>query len=164
MRTISPRLVPLLLAVAAAPIAAQSDSAVTPVAAPVLRDDGWHLTLFRSPGTGVEWRQGRWGVHAAHYPTIVRAPGQARARAAAFVRVGAAWYARPGGWSPYVAPSVLVSLDRDWGNGVLTEAGVRLPVVRGTAIRAGVGVLAAFDGTVRVNPTIGVSLRLRRTR
>ncbi len=74
---------------------------------------------------------------------------------------GATWYARPGGLSLYVTPSVVWSLQRRWKSGALTEGGVRVSGQSPLMLRVGVGVLTTTDGEVRVNPTIGLGLRLR---
>jgi hypothetical protein len=56
----------------------------------------------------------------------------------------------------------VLSLDDDWDNGVLTEVGVRIPVFSRASLRGGVGVLRTFNGRTRVNPTIGLDIRLGR--
>jgi hypothetical protein len=61
-----------------------------------------------------------------------------------------------------VSPSLVLSLDDDWDNGVLTEVGVRFPLFARASLRGGVGVLQTFDGETRVNPTIGLDVRLGR--
>ena len=124
------------------------------------REGGAYLTVFRSPATGVELRSARAGIHAGFYPTILKADGQAKGENTNFVRLGASVYARSQGWSPYFAPALLVSLDDDWKSGVLSDAGVRVPLARRTAFRLGVGVLTTFDGEIRVNPTVGLDIRL----
>jgi hypothetical protein len=54
----------------------------------------------------------------------------------------------------------VLSLDDDWDNGILTELGLRIPVFSRASLRGGVGVLRTFDGETRVNPTIGLDVRL----
>ena len=124
------------------------------------RDGGVYLTVFRSPSTGIEVRGARAGVHAGFYPTILKADGQSEGENTNFIRLGAAAYARSHGWTPYFAPALLLSLDEDWKSGVLSDAGVRIPVAGRAALRVGVGVLTTFDGEIRVNPTVGLDLRL----
>lgn len=143
----------LLLAATHMPLAAQE--APTPAG-------GLHFTGFRSPATGLELRRGRLGVHTGFYPTILEADGQSDGENTNFIRIGVAAYLRTGGLTPYVAPALLLSLDDDWDNGILSEAGVRAPVTRRLALRGGVGVLTTFDGEVRVNPTVGFDVRLGR--
>ena len=128
--------------------------------APPAPEGGWYLTAFRSPATGIEYRTGRFAIHAGHYVTILATTDQAPGASTNFVRTGASFYLRPAGWTPYVSPSLVLSLDDDWANGILTEAGVRFPLFSRASLRGGVGVLRTFDGRTRVNPTIGVDVRL----
>ncbi len=121
---------------------------------------GLYLTVFRSPSTGLEYRAGRLGVHAGWYPTILKADGQSEGENTNFVRLGATAYLRPRGLTPYISPALLVSLDDDWRSSLLTEAGMRIPVAGRFSVRGGVGVLTDFNGEVRVNPTIGLDVRL----
>jgi hypothetical protein len=119
---------------------------------------GVYLTMFRSPATGLELRAGRAAVHAGHYPTILTRDG-VRGNVD-FVRAGVTYYARPSGATPYVSPSLVVSLDRGWRGGALTEAGVRGRLYRRLNGRLGAAVLTTTDGLVRVNPTVGFDLKL----
>jgi len=123
-------------------------------------EGGFYLTAFRSPATGLEYRAGRFAIHAGHYVTILKARDQAKGETTNFVRTGASFYVRPSGWTPYISPSVVLSLDDDWDNGVLTELGLRIPVFSRASLRGGVGVLRTFNGQTRVNPTIGLDVRL----
>jgi hypothetical protein len=54
----------------------------------------------------------------------------------------------------------VLSLDDDWDNGILTELGLRFPIFPRASLRGGVGVLRTFDGETRVNPTVGLDVRL----
>jgi hypothetical protein len=153
----------LAVAILAAVPAAHAAHAQSHVVAPA-SERGVYLTVFRSPATGVELRAGRLAVHAGHYPTILRADGQRDGENTNFVRLGGSLSLRSRGWSPYVAPALLVSLDGDWDSGVLSELGVRLPVAGRLAFRAGVAVLTTFGGEARVNPTIGLDLNLGSAR
>ncbi len=130
------------------------------VQAPPPREGGLYLTAFRSPATGLEYRSGRFAIHAGYYVTILKSGEQAKAENTNFVRTGASFYLRPAGWTPYVSPSIVISLDDDWDHGVLTELGLRIPVFSRASLRGGVGVLRTFGGETRVNPTIGVDVRL----
>lgn len=123
-------------------------------------EHGLYLTVFRSPSTGLEYRAGRFGVHAGWYPTILKADGQDEGENTNFVRLGGTAYLRPSGISPFLSPAVLVSLDDDWSTSVLAEAGLRVPVTGRFSVRGGVGVLSDLKGEVRVNPTIGLDVRL----
>lgn len=115
---------------------------------------------FRSPATGLEYRAGRFAIHGGYYVTILKTGEQAKGENTNFARAGASFYLRPAGWTPYVSPSVVLSLDDDWDNGILTELGLRIPVVSRAGLRGGVGVLRTFDGETRVNPTIGLDVLL----
>lgn len=137
--------------------ASAQDSKQTVAAAP---ESGFYLTTFRSPATGLEYRSGRFAIYAGHYVTILKTDDQVKGDSTHFVRTGASFYLRPSGWTPYVSPSVVLSLDDDWGNGMLTELGLRIPVFSRASLRDGVGVLRTFDGQTRVNPTIGLDVRL----
>lgn len=100
---------------------------------------------FRSPATGLEYRAGRFAIHGGYYVTILKTGEQAKGENTNFARAGASFYLRPAGWTPYVSPSVVLSLDDDWDNGILTELGLRIPVVSRAGLRGGVGVLRTFD-------------------
>lgn len=123
-------------------------------------EGGLYVTAFRSPATGLEYRIGRFAIHAGYYVTIVKTSELAKGESTNFVRTGASFYLRPAGWTPYLSPSLVLSLDDDWDNGVLTELGLRIPVFSRASIRGGVGVLRTFGGETRVNPTIGLDVRL----
>lgn len=122
--------------------------------------EGLHLTVFRSPSSGLEWRAGAWALHAGYYPTILRAPGQDEAQNTNFIRTGLTYYARKRAVSPYLSPSLVLSLDDDWEHGLLTEAGLRMRLAPTMALRLGAGVLTSFDGETRLNPTIGLDVAL----
>ena len=146
-----------VIALAATVILPASAAAQTP---PAPSEDGAHITFFRSPATGLEYRWERFGLHAGHYPTILKAEGQTTGENTNFVRAGASYYLRSARWTLFVSPAVLISLDDDWDNAVLAEVGVRVPVFSRTSFRVGVGVLRTFDGVTRVNPTIGFDVRV----
>lgn len=128
--------------------------------AQAVKPQGLYLTVFRSPSTGLEFRRGAFAVNGGFYPTQLKADGQAESENASFLRFGFSAYLRSHGVTPFISPGLLVSLDDDWSNGIITEAGVRVPVVKWLALRGGVGVITAFNGEVRVNPTIGLDIRL----
>ena len=133
-----------------------------PISLPAARppQGGLYLTAFRSPSTGLEYRRGALAVNAGWYPTIIKADGQTESENTNFVRIGFSAYLRSHGITPFISPGLLLSLDDDWDNGIITEAGVRFPVARWLALRGGVGVITSFDGEVRVNPTVGFDIRL----
>jgi hypothetical protein len=148
------------LTVALALSLSSTASAQEPQQGPKSPEGGLYLTTFRSPATGLEYRAGRFAIHAGYYVTILEVGEQTKGENTNFVRTGASFYLRPTGWTPYVSPSVVLSLDDDWDNGVLTEVGLRIPVFTRASLRGGVGVLRTFDGETRVNPTIGLDVRL----
>jgi hypothetical protein len=119
---------------------------------------GVYLTIFRSPATGLEFRAGHAAAYLGFYPTILGKDG--KRSNVNFIRAGVTYYARERGVGPYVSPSILWSLDRGWRSGALTEAGVRGPLFRGLNGRLGAAVLTTLNREVRVNPTIGMDLKL----
>jgi hypothetical protein len=146
----------LVLATIAVPHVAMSQSSSKP------RESGIYLTIFRSPSTGVEVRSGHAAGNLGFYPTVLRKDG--KRDNANFIRLGGSYYLRDGGSSVYVSPSVVFSLDKDWEHGALTELGFRGSVYRALSGRVGVGVLTTIGGVVRVNPTVGMNLKLGRGR
>lgn len=123
-------------------------------------EDGLHLTIFRNPSSGLEYRRRAFAIHGGFYPTILKADGQSEGENTNFLRAGVSAYRRPSGFSHYASVALLVSLDDDWDNGIISELGIRVPFARRLAGRLGVGVLTSFDGEVRVNPTVGLDVRL----
>jgi hypothetical protein len=119
---------------------------------------GIYLTIFRSPATGVELRAGHAAVHLGFYPTIISKDG--KRGNANFVRMGASYYLKASGASAYVTPSILWSLDKNWKHSALTEIGFRGPVYRRLNGRVGAAALTTIDGQVRVNPTVGMDVKL----
>lgn len=123
-------------------------------------EGGLYLNICRNPATGLEYRRGAFAVHGGFYPTILKADGQAEGENTNFLRAGVSTYPRRSGVSPYASVAILVSLDDDWDNSVISELGFRAPFANRWAGRLGVGVLTSFDGEVRVNPTVGLDVRL----
>lgn len=123
-------------------------------------EGGLYLTIFRNPASGLEYRRGAFAVHGGFYPTILKADGQSEGENTNFLRAGVSAYRRPSGFSHYASVALLVSLDDDWDNGIISEVGIRAPFASRFAARLGVGVLTSFDGEVRVNPTVGLDVRL----
>jgi len=144
----------LTLAIAAF-LALPSALLAQPAARPLL-----YLTVFRNPSTGLELRAGRIGVHLGFYPTILKADGEVEGRNTNFIRVGATFYSSADRTSLYVSPSLVVSLDDRFRNGIFADVGVRGRFSRSVAGRLGVGALRTVDGEVRVNPTVGLDVRL----
>ncbi len=127
-------------------------------------DRAIYLTIFRNPSSGVELRFGRVGVHAGFYPTILKADGEAKGKNTNFLRFGATMYSSATGTAAYISPSLVVSLDKRFKSGFLTDAGIRGRIAGPVAGRLGVGLLNTFDGEVRVNPTVGLDVRLGKAR
>lgn len=117
------------------------------------------LTVFRSPGTGLQLSRGRLAVFAAHYPTIFRRDGADRTTH--FVRVGVAAYGSTRLSAPYVSLSIAPSLTRGWSTSGLLDAGWRQGFGDRVSGQLGVALLAnPARRTTRVNPTIGLGVRL----
>jgi hypothetical protein len=166
-------LVSALTALRVAPLAAQSAAlpASPPVSAnaalhaasnatPPSRGD-WHLTLtiFRSPGTGLQLARGPLAVFVAHYPTVIKRDGAQRGTQ--FIRAGVAAYLRDATrTAPYVSLSVAPSLTRGWTTSGLVDVGVRQRFTTRLSGQLGVALLHAprLDAT-RVNPTVGLGVR-----
>ena len=124
----------------------------------VRSDRGLYLTLFRSPATGIEIRSGHAAAYAGYYPTVIRSNGVLANTN--FIRAGATYYLRKQGATPYISPSVVWSLDNDWKNGALTELGLRGRLYKSLNGRLGVAALTTVGRRVRVNPTVGLDLKL----
>lgn len=124
--------------------------------------DRWHVTLtvFRSPGTGIQVGRGSLAVFVAHYPTILRRAANGDRPTTHFLRAGVAAYLRPeAGTSPYVSLSIAPSLSSDWTLSGLVDVGVRQRFTQRLSGQLGVAVLRApkIDAT-RVNPTLGLGV------
>jgi hypothetical protein len=119
---------------------------------------GAYLTMFRSPATGIELRSGHAAMHVGFYPTILRKDG--KQDNANFIRAGASWFLKDRGASVYVSPSLVWSLGSQWKSGALMEIGFRGPIRGNLNGRIGGAVLTTLDGQVRVNPTVGMDIRL----
>src|SRR5688572_25546627 len=96
-----------VIAVVATVVLPASAAAQTP---PPPSEDGAHITFFRSPATGLEYRWGRFGLHTGYYPTILKAEGQTKGENTNFVRAGTAYYLRAARWTLFVSPALLISL------------------------------------------------------
>jgi hypothetical protein len=127
-------------------------------------DGQLYLTIFRNPSSGIELRFGQIGLHAGFYPTILKADGESKGKNTNFLRFGATVYTSATGATLYLSPSLVVSLDKRFKSGVLTDVGVRGRIAGPVAGRLGVGMLNTFDGETRVNPTVGLDVRLGKVR
>jgi hypothetical protein len=153
MKTLTPL---LLLVLFAAPSFIQAQAPV-PTA-----ERGVYLTIFRSPSSGVEIRSGHAAINLGFYPTVIGKDG--KRGNANFIRLGASYYLKDHGSTFYASPSILFSLDKNWKHGALTELGYRGTIYGRLNGRLGAGVLTTTDGEVRVNPTVGMDLKLGRGR
>ena len=143
----------LLLAFGGHAAAAQSS--------PTERTDDWRVTLtvFRSPGTGLQLSKGSFAGFLAHYPTVIKRDGEVQNTQ--FLRIGLAWYAAPvASNSPYVSLSFAPSLSRGWSNSGIADAGVRHMFTERFSGQLGVAMLyAPGSRETRINPTIGLGVR-----
>ena len=149
-----------LIIATALPLTAQSQSADAPQPATGGVND-WNVTLtvFRSPGTGIQVSKGRFAAFVAHYPTVIEREGEQRNTQ--FIRIGVAAYARPNaGTSPYASLSLAPSLTAGWPNSGLADVGLRRRFGGRFSGQLGVAVLYAPETKEsRVNPTVGVGVR-----
>jgi hypothetical protein len=156
-----PRLAALVLATALATTSTRPASAQPP-AAPRAADAGpeVRLTVFRNPATGIEVKQARLAVFVGFYPTILRLNPEEPQKTTTWMRAGVTVYAQPTGPTVYATLSGMWSLQSGWRHGLLTELGARAPMGDRVAGRLGAAVLTTFDGRVRLNPTVGLDVRL----
>jgi len=149
-----------IVLVAAVPFTAHAQSADAPQSA-TGPSNGWHatLTVFRSPGTGIQVSKGRFAAFVAHYPTVIERDGEPRNTQ--FIRIGVAAYGRPeAGTSPYVSLSLAPSLTEGWPNSGLADVGVRRRFGNRFSGQLGVALLYAPETKEsRVNPTVGMGVR-----
>lgn len=128
---------------------------------PADADHAWHvtLTIFRSPGTGLQIAKGHFAAFVAHYPTIIKRDGEQRNTN--FVRVGVAAYARPDkGTSPYLSLSFAPSLTKGWSNSLLADVGARQRFGSRYSGQLGAALLyAPASRQTRFNPTVGLGVR-----
>ncbi len=144
----------LSLALIAGPSVALAQPAPAPTASP----DRWRvtMTLFRSPGTGLQVARGHLALFVAHYPTVILREGEQRTTH--FIRAGGAYYVAPhAATSPYASLSIAPSLTKGWSTSALADVGVRRMFSRRYSGQIGVAVLHAPGlSATRVNPTIGL--------
>lgn len=142
------------------PFTAQSQAAdVSQPATGATGDWNVTLTVFRSPGTGIQVAKGRLAAFVAHYPTVIERDGEQRNTQ--FIRIGVAAYARPkAGTSPYASLSLAPSLTAGWPNSGLADVGLRRRFGGRFSGQLGVAVLYAPETKEsRVNPTVGLGVR-----
>jgi hypothetical protein len=126
-----------------------------------VRNDDWRvtLTIFRSPGTGLQLSRGHFAAFAAHYPTVIERDG--KQRDTQFLRFGIAAYAAPDArTSPYASLSFAPSLTKGWSNSGLVDVGLRQQFTDRFNGQLGMALLYAPQSReTRVNPTIGLGVR-----
>jgi hypothetical protein len=121
----------------------------------------WHvtLTIFRSPGTGLQIAKGHFAAFVAHYPTIIKRDGEQRNTN--FVRIGVAAYAKPEArTSPYASLSFAPSLTKGWSNSLLADVGARQRFGARYSAQLGAALLyAPASRQTRLNPTVGLGVQ-----
>lgn len=150
-------LISMLVLGTPAVVAAQTASPQSPI----LRNDDWHvtLTIFRSPGTGIQVSKGHLAAFIGHYPTGFRRDGAVHGFQ--FIRMGAAYYASPASVnSAYASLSFAKSLTDGWDNSGLLDIGMRHMFNDRYSGQFGAAALRAHpSGETRVNPTAGFGVR-----
>ncbi|QJR35558.1 hypothetical protein [Gemmatimonas groenlandica] len=153
-----------LCLIALAPFTAHAQSAAqasAPRRATTVARNDWRvtLTIFRSPGTGLQVSKGHLAAFVAHYPTVIKRDGAQRGTQ--FVRLGLAAYARPDArTSPYASVSFAPSLTKGWSNSALADVGARQRFGSRYSGQLGVALLyAPHTKQTRVNPTVGLGVR-----
>lgn len=128
---------------------------------PTVAANDWRvtLTIFRSPGTGIQISKGRLAAFVAHYPTVFERDGEQRGTQ--FIRTGVAMYGSADArTTPYVSLSVASSLTAGWSNSGLLDVGVRRNLGDRYSGQLGAAVLyAPHTKRTRVNPTVGMGVR-----
>ena len=123
---------------------------------------------FRSPSTGVEYRQGHWGIHGGLYTSILRPAEGQKATTAWFAKTGATAYflpfrlVGPRKSELFASASYLRGLNEGWKSAVQFEPGVRFALTSHLDLRVGASLLRAQQRGWRYNPTIGVSWSFQR--
>jgi hypothetical protein len=155
-RKLALALIPLLSAVANA-----QTTAAPVVDNAIVANNEWHvtLTIFRSPGTGLQISKGHFAAFVAHYPTIIKRDGEQRNTN--FVRIGLAAYARPDArTSPYASLSFAPSLTKGWSNSLLADLGMRQRFRSRYSGQLGAALLyAPASRQTRLNPTVGLGVQ-----
>jgi hypothetical protein len=145
---------------ASLPLAARAQSSAPQPASTLARND-WRVTVtvFRSPGTGLQISRGHLAAFVAHYPTIIKRDGEQRNTQ--FIRIGVAAYGRPGAsTSPYVSLSYAPSLTKGWANSALFDVGARQRFGNRFSGQLGAAVLYAPETRqTRFNPTVGLGVQ-----
>ena len=126
---------------------------------------------FRSPGMGLEFREGPLGFNLSMYPTVVDKNGSGLERTTWFAKVGLTGYflgvdTGSGRMSSlYASAALMQGLNNKYdvsrsvaeGTALVVDVGARWAAYKGLDFRLGVSVLVGLDGSVSVNPTPGIS-------
>ncbi len=146
--------------IASLPLSAGAQSPVPQPASTIARDD-WRVTvtLFRSPGTGLQISRGQLAAFVAHNPTVIKRDGEQRGTQ--FIRIGVAAYGRPAAsTSPYVSLSYAPSLTKGWTNSALFDVGARQRFGNRYSAQLGAALLYAPQSKqTRFNPTVGLGVQ-----
>ncbi len=147
--------------VAAQTVAANPVTANATAGTGIVRHDDWRvtLTIFRSPGTGIQLSRGHFAMFVAHYPTAI--PRDGKIRNTEFIRTGVAYYLSPDATnSAYSSLSFGSSLTNGWANSGLLDIGARRMFTERLSGQLGVAVLHAPETkATRLNPTVGLGVR-----
>lgn len=150
----------ILLLLAASPLAAKAQVPGAPTASSI-PDSDWRVTVtvFRSPGTGIQVSKGHLAGFVGHYPTVIRREGSRQTTH--FLRVGMAYYgSMEARTTPYFSLSIAPSLTRGWSTSAIVDAGLRHMFGTRFSGQLGVAVLhAPHSKETRVNPTVGAGVR-----
>lgn len=114
---------------------------------------------FRNPSIGLEYHHKQVSVHAGYYVTNFTQNTTTQ-----FVKTGVTYWFLPVGKkeipsSFYAGASYLRGLNRDYDgkNAFAAEAGFRWMILKGLNFRIGAIALAAKGGSLKINPTPGIS-------
>lgn len=119
-----------------------------------------YLNAFRNPSIGAEIKFRRVSFHAGYYTTIISKNEQGEFEPSGFIRLGETIWPTE---YLYASASVLFGLDgkrKDW-TGTLFELGGQYQASKTIALRLGVAVIPSKKFGTKVNPTPGVSLRIK---
>jgi hypothetical protein len=160
-KDIAMRMLLVTALIASYPQSARAQSSAPLPSPTITQDNDWRVTvtLFRSPGTGLQISRGHLAAFVAHYPTVFKRDG--KQQGTQFVRIGVAAYARPDSrTSPYMSLSYAPSLTKGWANSALFDVGARQRFGNRYSGQLGAAVLYAPRGRqTRVNPTVGLGVQ-----
>lgn len=124
--------------------------------------DTVYLHGFRSPSIGAEARSGNWGLHAGLYTTILGLSG----KSTEFLKVGVTnYFHSPIGkrFQSFASLAYVSGRNRDYrnSNGAFIEQGIIWDLGKNLELRTGSGLLLADGHRPKLNPTIGLTYRVR---